>query len=93
MARGWESKAIEEQQAEAREKQSTPKYRLSPGQAALMRELEGLRLSRARILQQMGAARDPRHLSLLQEALAELDRKVLELQNQSPGSTKGSPHS
>ena len=86
MARGWESKSIEEQQAEARDKKAVPKYRLSPAQAAKVRELEGLRLSRTRIVQQMQAARDPRHSKILQEALDELDRKMQALQQEPPDS-------
>ena len=40
MARGWESKSVEAQQAEASEKSSTPRSRLSPEQAANRRHRE-----------------------------------------------------
>ena len=87
MARGWESKSIEEQQAEAREKKSLPKYRLSAAQVAQVRELEGLRLARASVLQQMSAAKGPRHFDILQQALAELDQKMQALQEKRSDST------
>src|SRR5438270_7960607 len=40
MARGWESKSAEAQQAEAGEKPSTPRPRLSPEEAANQRQRE-----------------------------------------------------
>ena len=74
MARGWESKFVEAQQSEADEP-STRKLRLTPEQAARHREKEGLRLSYQRVLQQLESCRDPRHRKVLQDALADLDRK------------------
>ena len=44
------------------------------------RQLEGLRLSRASVLQQIDSARDPRHRQMLEDALAELDRRIQALQ-------------
>jgi hypothetical protein len=76
MARGWESKSIEAQQAEANEKPSTPRARLSPEEAANHRQREGLRLSRQRIAQQLAIVQNPQHRKMLQDALAELDRKL-----------------
>jgi hypothetical protein len=76
MARGWESKSVEEQQTEAAERKQAPKSRISPQQAVLLRELEGLRLSRQRVLQQLSGARDHRVQQMLEQALADLDRKI-----------------
>jgi hypothetical protein len=76
MARGWESKSVEAQQADANERPSEPRVRLSPEQAARQREKEGLRLSRQRIVQQLAASQNPRHRIILEEALAELDQKL-----------------
>ena len=73
MARGWESKAVEQQQAEALRPGSRGPL-LSPQQAARSRQLEGLQLSRKRVLNQLATARDPRHRKMLEEAVAELDR-------------------
>jgi hypothetical protein len=76
MARGWESKSVEAQQAEAGEKSGKTRAKLTPEQAANQREKVGLTLSRARILQQIEASRDPRHRQILEQALAELDAKL-----------------
>jgi hypothetical protein len=80
MARGWESKSVEDQQAEAARNKPAPKTQLTPAQVVCERELQGLRLSRARVLHQLDAARDPRLRLMLQEALAELDRRIQALQ-------------
>jgi hypothetical protein len=76
MARGWESKSVEAQQAEASEKQAKPRPKLSPEEADRWREKEGLRLSRQRILQQLEATENPRHRKLLEDALADLNEKL-----------------
>jgi len=78
MARGWESKSVEAQQAEAGEKTSAPRSRLSPEEAANRRKLEVLRLSRQRIAQQLAIVQNPQHRKMLEDALAELDRKLNE---------------
>lgn len=79
MARGWESKSVEAQQADASEKTSSNRRRLNPEQAARARELETLILSRSRVLQQFESATDPRHQKLLRDALADLDVKIKRL--------------
>lgn len=76
MARGWESKSVEAQQAEASEKSSTPRSRLSPEEAANQRQREVLRLSRQRIAQQLATVQNPHHRKMLEQALAELDLKL-----------------
>jgi hypothetical protein len=81
MARGWESKSIEAQQAEAAETARVPKKRLTPEQASRQRELDGVQLSRKRVLRQLASASDPRHRQMLQAALAELDRKIRTLES------------
>ena len=81
MARGWESKSVEAQQAEAAETTRLPKPRLTPAQAARQRELEGVRLSRKGVLQQLTAASDSRRRQMLQGALAELDRRIQALES------------
>ena len=78
MARGWESKSVEAQQADAADRKS-PRRILTPEQASLLRQLEGLHLSRQHTLRQLEAARDPRHRSMLEQSLAELDRRILAL--------------
>jgi hypothetical protein len=79
MARGWESKSIEEQQAEAAQKPAVPHLRLTREQAARQREVETLRMARIRILRQMEAASSPRYRVLLEETLRDLDNKLKHL--------------
>ena len=79
MARGWESKSVEAQQEEVKEKPSTSRRKLSAQEAAREREREGLRLSCNRIRQQLASAHNPHHRTVLVEALADLERKLSSL--------------
>jgi len=81
MARGWESKSVEAQQAEATEQQSEKHPKLSQEEAARRRERENLRLSRQRVLKQIETSRNQRHRQLLQNALADLDEKLEKLES------------
>ena len=76
MARGWESKSVEAQQAEVGDKSPILRSRLSPEEAAHRRQTEVLRLSRQRITQQLATVQNPQHRKMLQDALAELDQKL-----------------
>ena len=76
MARGWESKSVEAQQSEANEKPAVSRPKLTAEAAARLRELEALRLSRQRVLQQLERAANPRHRLLLENELADLDQKL-----------------
>lgn len=78
MARGWESKSVEEQQSEAAQISSTPRARMTLEEAARRRQKEGLLLSRQRVLQQLESSQDARHRKLLDEALAALNEKLAE---------------
>jgi hypothetical protein len=81
MARGWESKSVEAQQAEAAEGSSEPKPRLSHLEVHQLHRLQGLQLSRRRVLHQLDAAQNPRHRDMLLLALAELDRQIQALES------------
>ena len=76
MARGWESKSVEAQQAEAGEKSSQRPAPMGAEEAARWREQESLRLSRQRVLQQLEASQNPRHRELLEDTLADLEAKL-----------------
>jgi hypothetical protein len=76
MARGWESKSVEAQQAEAGEKPAQFLPAMSGEEAARWREKESLRLSRQRVLQQLAASQNPLHRQQLEEALANLEEKL-----------------
>jgi hypothetical protein len=75
MARGWESKSIEEQQAAA-STQIESKQRLTPQQTALKQERDALMLSRKRVLQQLESVQNPRHRQMLESALSDLDSRL-----------------
>ena len=76
MARGWESKSVEQQQEEATS--STQQYSkpLTPEQIAAKQKRKGLELSRQRILQQLEVASNPQHRTMLEAALAELNAQL-----------------
>ena len=79
MARGWESKSVESQQADTFQNPDPSRKRLTREQISRQQQLEGLRLSRARVAQQLESASDPRHRRMLEEALADLDRQIAEV--------------
>ncbi|MGA7752893.1 MAG: hypothetical protein WCB05_08680 [Candidatus Sulfotelmatobacter sp.] len=79
MARGWESKSVEAQQAEAVDRSSKRRPKLTPEMAARARERETLRLSRQQVLQRLEGMRNPRHRKLLEDTLADLDEKMKRL--------------
>lgn len=79
MARGWESKSVEEQQAAANEAAGTPKARLTPEQKVAQSRKEGLKLSRSRIIEQIRAATNPRYRESLEQALTILEEQIRKL--------------
>lgn len=78
MARGWESKSVEAQMESAEEKPSGNRP-LSAEEAARQRERESLRLARARVLQQLETAREPRYVKILNDALEDLNTRLTNL--------------
>ena len=79
MARGWESKSVESQQADAMEASASHKRQLTPGEKAAAYRREGLQLSRKRILEQLQTVQNPRHKQMLEAALAELNSQLAAL--------------
>jgi hypothetical protein len=76
MARGWESKSVEAQQDEAAERNTPEKPRLTREAAARLREIESLRLSLQNVVQQLERSHNARHRTMLEEARADLERKI-----------------
>jgi hypothetical protein len=82
MARGWESKSVEEQIESA---QSRPPrggraaIEMSAAQVNLVREKENLTLSRTRVLHEIETSQNPRYLQLLSRQLKVLDEKLRKL--------------
>jgi len=79
MARGWESKSVEEQQAEAK-LESVPHTQLSPEQTEGRRKRDGLLLSRKRVQSQLASSTNPVHRQMLEHALLDLERQIAELE-------------
>ncbi len=75
MARGWESKAIESQQADAASA-GDPGRRLSDAALAAEARRRDVLLARARVVADLAVATRPAHRRMLEEALAELDRQL-----------------
>jgi hypothetical protein len=80
VARGWESKSVEDQQSAASDESISSRPRMSAEQAARSRQSENLRLARQRVLEQLAASPASGHLKLLQTALADLEEKLRRLE-------------
>jgi hypothetical protein len=77
MARGWESKSVEQQIEDAQvDPNRTPSTNASPGEVELRRRREGLLLQRSRIRQEIDSARNPRDQELLKEMLRHLESQL-----------------
>ena len=82
MARGWESKSIEAQQDAAEVPKSTGPA-LTPEQAARKTQRATLMLARTRALADLQRACVPAHRAMLEQAVADLDRRLEALDSQS----------
>ena len=78
MARGWESKAVEDQQQDARTKTSTSAP-LDPAEAARRAERATLELARTRALSDLQHACAPAHRAMLEAAIRDLDERIARL--------------
>ena len=79
MARGWESKSVEDQQQaaeeRARQKETAPPDD-SPAARGRRERLETLRLTRARTLDQLERATNRAHRAMLQRTLRALEIEI-----------------
>ena len=75
MARGWESKSVESQQESAAAKTS-PAARYSPEEAQRRAERATLMLARTKALADLQQACVPAHRAMLEQAIADLDRRL-----------------
>jgi hypothetical protein len=78
VARGWESKSVEEQQSEARQ-ENAPRGQMTPEQIEGRRKRDGLILSRKSVQAQLNSATNPTHRQMLERALADLDQQIASL--------------
>ncbi len=80
MARGWESKSVENQIESAREDaRASIHLRKNPDEQARDRERDLLRLQRINIQQKFDSSENPRYREQLTRALAEIDAKLASL--------------
>jgi hypothetical protein len=81
MAKGWESKSVEEQQSLAAETVVTDeeRQRITKERAEKLRSLQALNLSRARVVQQMERCTNDRYREMLQKELAHLEQEIKKL--------------
>jgi hypothetical protein len=79
MARGWESKAVEAQQMEAKEASPSQKRQRSPEEIHRIREQQTLQLARAKVKRELEGSNNPRHAQMLNQALSDLDKKLAAL--------------
>jgi len=81
MARGWESKAVEDQIGEAQaRKEARLKQTLTDSESKLQRRKEALLRERARIEREMERAYMRRHLVILERGLAHIDAELAKLE-------------
>ena len=80
MARGWESKAVADQiEEEESRQQGAPKPVATPEQRVLNEQLDSLKLSKSRLLQQLEHAKHPAHRNVLLNGLRAIEKEIEEL--------------
>jgi len=80
MARGWESKAVADQIEEGESRQQTARPEVTAEERMHKEQLDSLRLSRSRLLQQLEHARHPAHRNVLLSGLKAVEKQIEELQ-------------
>jgi hypothetical protein len=81
MARGWESKSVEEQISAAEDRQhATATAAVKASDIERRKRIQGLLLERARITREMEQSHKERYLVLLERALAHIDAEIAKLE-------------
>jgi hypothetical protein len=77
MARGWESKSVEDQIAASEDRKAAAAKKVrTADEVALESRKQGLLLSRTKIVRDIENARDERHRAALQHALDFIDGQI-----------------
>ncbi len=76
MARGWESKSVEDQIQSARDRKGQTQNLLTPEQLEVERKKDSLLLQRTRMLLQIEKCQDVRYRSTLESGLAYLETQL-----------------
>jgi hypothetical protein len=88
MARGWESKSVEDQMDAAESaRAAAAKPKLTPEEVERQAAREGLLMSRARTLNALQGACDARYRALLETTLAHVDEELKKLDAASGGAS------
>ena len=84
MAKGWESKAVEDQVQAANDSEqdtNTKRKQLTPEQMEAHRRKEVLLLSRARVEKDLNASQNPRYRDQLTKALSHIDGQLSKMKD------------
>ena len=83
MAKGWESKSVEDQiqNTDNEPNHDNRRKQLTPDQMEAHRRREVLLLSRARVEKDLNASQNPRYRDQLTRALADLDVQISKLRD------------
>lgn len=82
MARGWESKSVEDQQeAAARRRAVDETPSIPPSEVERKQQIDTLMLARARVLSDLQRACRPAHRGMLEQALTEVDARIDAVRN------------
>jgi len=80
MARGWESKSVEDQVQNSQTKTSDKRTRqIAPSELETHRRREVLLLSRVRVQRDLEASQNPRYRDQLSRALADIESRLAAL--------------
>lgn len=79
MARGWESKSVEEQQSEFNKPSGKGVQPGSPEVRQRTSALESLQMKRAHVAEQLRQAQNSRFIELMRNELAYLDREIAKM--------------
>jgi len=81
MARGWESKSVEEQIGEAEAKREARRRRIpTTAEIEQLKRKDALLMERSRIVREMERAYMRRHLVMLERGLAHIDAELEKLE-------------
>jgi hypothetical protein len=81
VARGWESKSVEEQIASAKERSGEHRARLTPEEIEVERKKDSLELQRTRVLHEIEICKDPRYRKTLETGLEYLNGQIKALED------------
>jgi hypothetical protein len=80
MARGWESKSVEDQIEEARRSQGVSEGRVqSPEAKERERKVESLKLERSRLTEQLNRARSESYQRMIRQSLEAIEEEIATL--------------